>query len=82
MKKSTLFPYFFVVLLSTSCAQKSDSDIKLPKTIDFTEELIVSGIQNPWGMAFLPNGGILVTEKSGKLYLYHSDKTIEINNLP
>lgn len=82
MKKSALFPYFFVVLLTSSCAQKSDSGINIPKTLDFTEELVISGIQNPWGMAFLPNGGILVTEKSGKLYLYQSDKTIEINNLP
>ncbi len=82
MKKSILFPYFFVVLLSTSCAQKSDSDIHLPKTIDFTAELVVGGIQNPWGMAFLPDNGILISEKSGKLLLYKSGKTTEVGNAP
>ena len=82
MKKSVLFPYFFVVLLSTSCAQKSDSDVNLPKTLDFTEELVIGGIQNPWGMVFLPNGGILVSDKSGKLLLHKSGETVEIKNVP
>src|SRR5688572_10650734 len=26
----------------------------------------VSGLQNPWSLAFLPNGDILVTEKPGR----------------
>jgi glucose/arabinose dehydrogenase len=28
---------------------------------------IVSGLENPWGMAFLPDGRILVTERPGRL---------------
>ncbi len=30
-------------------------------------ELVTDDIQNPWGMAFLPNGDILVTEKKGEI---------------
>ena len=30
-------------------------------------ELVVSGLDNPWGMAFLPNGEILITEKKGEI---------------
>lgn len=82
MKKSVVFIYFFVVLLGTSCAQVSDKGINLPKTIDFTVEPIITGIQNPWGMAFLPNGGILVTEKSGELLLHANGETIKIGNIP
>jgi len=78
MQKSLLLPYFFVVLLSTSCAQKSDKGINLPETLDFTTELVVRDIQNPWGMVFLPNDAILLTEKTGKLLLNKSGKTIEI----
>ncbi|RIV45229.1 PQQ-dependent sugar dehydrogenase [Flagellimonas pelagia] len=82
MKKSLSIAYFFVVLLSTSCAQQPDNGINLPKTLDFTVETVVEGFQNPWGMAFLPNGGILISEKSGKLILHKSGKNIEIGNVP
>ena len=82
MKKSLSIAYFFVVLLSTSCAQQPDKGVNLPKTLDFTVESVVEGIQNPWGMAFLPNGGILISEKSGKLILHKSGKNIEIANVP
>ncbi|KAB5487023.1 MULTISPECIES: PQQ-dependent sugar dehydrogenase [Flagellimonas] len=82
MEKSTLFPYFFVVLLNTSCAQNSDSKINLTNNDGFTSEIVVDGIQNPWGMVFLPNKDILISEKSGKLILYQSGKTIEVDNAP
>ncbi|MEM9361905.1 MAG: PQQ-dependent sugar dehydrogenase [Bacteroidota bacterium] len=82
MKKSALVPYFFVVLLTTSCAQKVDKAINLPEKDLFTLETVVDGIQNPWGMAFLPNGSLLITEKAGKLFLVNSRKVQEIQNLP
>ncbi|MCL6265407.1 PQQ-dependent sugar dehydrogenase [Flagellimonas myxillae] len=82
MKKSTILPIFFVVMLTTSCAQNSDKGINLPKSIDFTVNSVIPVIQNPWGMAFLPDGAILVTEKSGKLLHFKSGKTTEISNLP
>lgn len=82
MQKSLWLPYFFVVLLSTSCAQKSDKGINIPETLDFTTELVVGDIQNPWGMVFLQNNAILISEKSGKLLLNNSGKTSEVENLP
>jgi glucose/arabinose dehydrogenase len=30
-------------------------------------EVVASGLENPWGIAFLPQGGFLVTEKPGRL---------------
>ena len=82
MKKSALVPYFFVVLLTSSCAQKTDNSLNLPQKTLFTQESVVDGIRNPWGMAFLPEGDMLVTEKSGKLLLVESGKVTEIQNLP
>ncbi len=32
-------------------------------------ETIVKGLEHPWGMAFLPNGDILITERPGRLRL-------------
>nr|WP_299383707.1 PQQ-dependent sugar dehydrogenase [Allomuricauda sp.] len=82
MKKSAILPYFFVVMLSTSCAQNSDKGINLPTSIDFTAHLVIPDLLNPWGMVFLPNGGILVSEKSGKLLYYKDGKSTQIANIP
>ncbi len=82
MKKSAILPYFFVVMLTTSCAQNSDKSINLPTSIDFTVKPVVEGIQNPWGMAFLPDGAMLITEKSGKLLHFKDGKTTQIGNAP
>jgi glucose/arabinose dehydrogenase len=30
-------------------------------------EMVVRGIDHPWGLAFLPNGDMLITERAGKL---------------
>jgi glucose/arabinose dehydrogenase len=36
-------------------------------------ETIVKGLEHPWGMAFLPEGRILVTERAGRLRLIGPD---------
>jgi glucose/arabinose dehydrogenase len=35
-----------------------------------------SGLQNPWGMTFLPDGRMLVTEKPGRLRVVKADGTL------
>jgi glucose/arabinose dehydrogenase len=39
----------------------------------FEVTTIASGLQNPWGMAFLPDGRLLVTEKPGRLRVVKAD---------
>ncbi|WP_339144919.1 PQQ-dependent sugar dehydrogenase [Croceitalea sp. MTPC5] len=82
MKKRALYPYFFVVLLFDACGQTTDKNITTPLTNSFTASLVVDGLQNPWGMVFLPNGKILTTEKAGKLLLFQNGSKTEITNLP
>jgi len=36
-------------------------------------EVVASGLENPWGVAFLPGGRFLVTEKSGRLRVVGAD---------
>lgn len=50
-------------------AQKGP-EINVSEKVKFRVDTIVSGLNVPWGLAFLPNGDLLITEKSGKLYHY------------
>ena len=36
----------------------------------FTLDTVVTGLSVPWGMAFLPNGDMLISERSGKLLIF------------
>lgn len=82
MKNCAITLYFFVVLLLQACAQTVDKGINSPVNDLFSAELVVSGLQNPWGMDFLPNGSILVTEKAGDLFLFKDGSKKNVTGLP
>ncbi len=42
----------------------------------FRVETFAQGLKAPWGMAFLPDGRMLVTEKSGNLRIVEADGTV------
>jgi len=53
------------VLACDATAQKSSFDRSLDGTARVTE--FAKGLEGPWGLAFLPDGRALVTEKPGRL---------------
>ena len=67
-----------------ACAQKHKSIIIAddPKTIDYTTEVVVNELDIPWGFVFLPDGSILITEKSGELIHYNAGVKTKIMGLP
>jgi glucose/arabinose dehydrogenase len=51
--------------------------------VAFDAQTYVAGIEKPWGLAFLPDGGLLITEKAGRLRLFKDGKLSEpIGGLP
>ncbi|MET0605328.1 MAG: PQQ-dependent sugar dehydrogenase [Beijerinckiaceae bacterium] len=40
---------------------------------NFTVETVASGLQHPWGLAFLPGGRMLATERAGRLRIVSAD---------
>jgi len=77
--------YLFLILVNISaCAQQIESEIKAeePGDTNYTTELIVQDLKIPWGMAFLADGSLLITEKSGELIHFKNNEKITINGLP
>ena len=62
------FRSLLVILFITcfSCAQQIESEVKAedPTELAYTTELVVPDLNIPWGMAFLPDGSMLITEKN------------------
>ncbi|WP_064972224.1 PQQ-dependent sugar dehydrogenase [Kordia jejudonensis] len=48
----------------------------------YTAALVVDGIEIPWGMTWLPDGSMLVTERSGTLYHVKDGQKTAIKNVP
>lgn len=82
MEKSIIFLCFFVVMTTTSCAQKVDNGINTPTETTFSSELVVENLEIPWGMVFLPDGSMLITEKSGEIIHFKDGAKTSIDNVP
>ena len=43
---------------------------------------VVSGLEEPWGFGFLPGGGLLITERGGRLLHAHNGKVDVVRGTP
>ncbi len=80
--------YFFLILINsifyiTSCiSQENPPMIETPDQSKYTTELIVDGIDIPWGMDFINEEELLVTDKKGTLYHVLKGVKTEVSGLP
>ena len=65
-----------------ACAQEKDTGINTPTEINYTTETVVPGLSIPWGMVFLPDGSLLISEKQGDLIHFKDGQKREIRNVP
>lgn len=82
MKKYILLVTVFIAF--TSCAQqekKNDVTLKTEPQSYKIEE-VVKNLSIPWGMTWLPDGSMLITEKDGRLIQFKNNKKTEIANVP
>lgn len=72
-----------ILIFFVSCAQKKKDDIAIKtETRSYTIKMVVDDLSNPWGMTWLPDGSILITEKKGELIQYKNGNKIRVQNLP
>jgi len=59
-------------LISTAACSGENKQVRSEKH-NFTIVTMVTGLENPWSIAWLPDGRMLVTERSGRLRFVSSD---------
>ncbi|HKS05685.1 MAG TPA: PQQ-dependent sugar dehydrogenase [Gemmatimonadaceae bacterium] len=56
------------------------SEVPIQRTArhDFKVTVVAAGLENPWSMAFLPNGDMLVTERPGRLRIVRNGQLVAL----
>lgn len=67
LKTSLIFTSFFIL---TGCGMP-EGPVSLsgdvPEATGWTADTLITGLQQPWSLAFLPGGDMLITERSGRI---------------
>ena len=82
MRRIILIQCIFLFTLFSCAQEKENNEQTQPDPKNYTTEIIVPDLQIPWGMTWLPDGSMLITEKSGELIHFKEGNKIEINNVP
>ena len=80
--KLCLFLSVFAIVSSGCDAQENGPKIELPNSIDYTYVIVADSIDIPWGLTFLNEKELLVTDKAGVLYHVENGIKTEVDGLP
>lgn len=79
--KSNLILLFSTAIMSFSACGQKDTSIETPTTsIDY--EMVVDGLEIAWGMTFLPDGSMIITEKSGEIIHFKDGEKQQLTGGP
>lgn len=76
---------FSGAIFLNSCESKTETEVVVEEPIDDTfavttekmkikVDTLYTGFEHPWGMTWLPDGKLLVTEKEGDILVFENDK--------
>lgn len=82
MMKPIAILTFAIAGLTPAHAEQTDAPVAPASAIII--ETVASGLEQPWGMQFLPDGRLLVTEKAGKFRIVAKDGKVSepLNGAP
>lgn len=73
----------FLLACQENKKEKTEDEVAIVHTKQkYKPEKVVDGLSIPWGMVWLPDGSMLITEKSGILYHFKNGKKEKIKNVP
>ena len=70
-----------VLVVSVSAVGKDPVSVALSEKQAFRVVTLLAGLENPWSMAFLPDGRMLVTERDGRLRLVSQDFKLDAQSV-
>jgi len=84
MMQKTHSLFAIILITCVACAQQTESKINAEAStnLKYTTELVVPDLTIPWGMTFLPDGSMLITEKSGELIHFKDGTKTNIEGAP
>ncbi len=67
----------FLALVTGAHAQTTQDPVRITSSAGpLTVETVADGLENPWSLAFLPDGRMLVTERPGRLRIVSRNGTV------
>lgn len=60
----------------------ASEDVEITSNEAYEHEVVVPDLQIAWGMTFLPDSSILITEKSGELILFKNEEKTQVQGVP
>lgn len=72
--------WVLVALVVAGTAQAQDSQVTAFGTVEVTR--MVGDLSEPWALAFVPDGGLLITERDGRLWHITGSERIAVAGVP
>lgn len=53
-----------------------------PPVTGWRAETVISDLEHPWAVAWLPDGAMLITERSGRMSVFNADGSVRVDSIP